>query len=349
MDGLFENERQGQKFELCLWMDDDNILTPEGFDLLLNDLDKYPLVDGVMGWYWLQPHGYQIEPMVSCGDFESNNAIPMRPHTMYSEPFVEGIEYGGMGSWLVRWNSLKEVGKNSFAPIILKDSQWGFAGDDCSFFLRALELEQNYAVDKRVFLPHLKLREAGYDSTQFIELPDSVKPALQIQGWMKPEELLWLYTKAQSMNSIVEIGSWKGRSAYALAAGCIGMVTCIDTWEGASDLIVGSHTLREEAKLHNIYAEFWQNLKCFNNVTPFKQDSVSAALNFGAQDMVFIDGSHEFQDVVNDLEAWEGKATKLLCGHDIDRADVKRALEVKQIPYQRGPGVIWFYEIGKAA
>jgi len=48
--------------------------------------------------------------------------------------------------------------------------------------------------------------------------------ATQIEGWMSYAELIWLNLTAKKMNSIVEIGSWKGRSAHALASACPGKV-----------------------------------------------------------------------------------------------------------------------------
>ena len=51
-----------------------------------------------------------------------------------------------------------------------------------------------------------------------------------IKGWMSKEELQWLHNQSLKMNSIVEIGSWYGRSTHALVSGCNGNVYAIDTW-----------------------------------------------------------------------------------------------------------------------
>lgn len=348
LESLFTAEKQGVKIDLVLWMDDDNLLSSVQFDELNRQLEANPQLDGILSWYWLQPHGYQIGPTTSCGtiDFDSQQVESFRPTRMYQEPFLEAVDYGGMGGWLVKWESLKAVGEDSFSPIVLSKAKWGCAGDDVSFFWRTEGLGQKYAVCKNVKLPHLKLRDADFDSSSFIELPECVKPALQIQGWMLPEELLWLHTKAKSFDLVYEIGSWKGRSSYALASSGTSTV-CIDHWQGASDLIIGLHSLNEEAKLQDIHAEFIKNVGGFQNMAYIKLPSLEGAkeLKGYTADMVFIDGGHEFAEVVADIEAWKPKATKLLCGHDIDRDDVRRALEFCNIPYQRGPGVIWFYEI----
>ncbi len=54
---------------------------------------------------------------------------------------------------------------------------------------------------------------------------------LGIQGWMSLKELNWLYQQAKKCDSILEIGSWKGRSTHALLSGCKGIVTCVDTFK----------------------------------------------------------------------------------------------------------------------
>ena len=48
---------------------------------------------------------------------------------------------------------------------------------------------------------------------------------------MYPAELEWLYKAAKRMKSIVEIGSWQGRSTYVLLSGCQGPVMAVDKWD----------------------------------------------------------------------------------------------------------------------
>ena len=62
-------------------------------------------------------------------------------------------------------------------------------------------------------------------------MDNPVERAKGYQGWMYPEELEWLYEAAKRMNSIVEIGSWQGRSTYVLLSGCRGPVVAVDKWD----------------------------------------------------------------------------------------------------------------------
>lgn len=159
--------------------------------------------------------------------------------------------------------------------------------------------------------------------------------AQTIHGWMSIEELLWLHARANEMESIVEVGSYKGRSTYALATGCKGTVYAVDHWEGQPGVDGGD----------DVYNEFLDNVSECKNISVMKTDSLKAAINFTSVDMVFLDGGHTYEDVVNDIRAWKPKTKKLLCGHDYDFPEVARAVkdelgEVKRI----GPS-IWYIEL----
>jgi hypothetical protein len=119
-------------------------------------------------------------------------------------------------------------------------------------------------------------------------------------GWMSPAELIWLGEQAAQMQSVVEIGCLHGRSSVALATACPGTVYCIDPWSDDG---------------FRSWTEGVGNV--FPNVVGIREASPAAAARVPAfVDMVFIDGAHDYDSVVADIQAWLPKATKLLCGHD---------------------------------
>jgi hypothetical protein len=121
---------------------------------------------------------------------------------------------------------------------------------------------------------------------------------------MTPVELHWLHDTAKTMDSIVEVGSLHGRSAFALASGCPGPVYCIDPWNDE-----GGHCL----------PSFMGSVgDVFPNVVPCKGYSpmVIAQYEIPDVDMVFIDGNHDAAQVRADIAAWLPKTRKLICGHD---------------------------------
>lgn len=65
----------------------------------------------------------------------------------------------------------------------------------------------------------------------------------------------------------------------------------------------------------------------------------------GWLDFVFIDASHDFRSVVNDIKAWQPKVKKdgLFCGHDVQLPGVHRALNWLNIKYEEvGIDNIWY-------
>jgi len=176
-----------------------------------------------------------------------------------------------------------------------------------------------------------------HDTRFYFEYPDQ-----GIEGWMTFEELTFLYEISKSMNSVCEVGSWKGRSTHALLSGCKGQVTAVDHFKGS----------RSDDKTHmgQPYPEFKKNVLGFNNLTILKEESVKAAKKVGKFDMVFIDAGHTYEDVVKDIRAWKGKANVLFCGHDYcdEWPGVKKAVDEEIGPVQV-VGSIWCQWVGVPA
>lgn len=153
----------------------------------------------------------------------------------------------------------------------------------------------------------------------------------RIEGYLLYSEMIWLNLTAKKMDSVVEIGSWKGKSGHAIASSCPGKVTLIDNFSRYPEFYPQAE------------ADLKHNMAGFNNVEILKMDGVEAASHFAdnSVDMVFIDGAHDKTSVLRDLNAWYPKCKKILCGHDIDRAGVRDALFEFDIHYDSQVGNIW--------
>lgn len=135
-----------------------------------------------------------------------------------------------------------------------------------------------------------------------------------IEGWMTPVELAWLHKNAKTHRRIAEIGSWKGRSTYALLTGNKeGTVTAIDTWKGSSDPTDKTHG-------RDVFEDFKNNVGHFTNLVVNRKSGVDAAQDYEDKsfDMVFIDAGHTYEEVKEDIKTWLPKVKKggILCGHD---------------------------------
>lgn len=170
---------------------------------------------------------------------------------------------------------------------------------------------------------------------------DWLERAMAIPGMVYEDDLQWLHDRAARYHRIVEVGCWQGRSACAMATATPGRVWTIDTFEGSPSERTTTHAEAATLDLHGLSQEHLAGLP----VTILRRTSVRASRLFPAVDMVFIDGDHESGAVLMDLVAWGGKVTGLLCGHDRNFPGVEQALALYGLPYEHGPGSIWYAEM----
>lgn len=160
----------------------------------------------------------------------------------------------------------------------------------------------------------------------------------KIAGWCDFERL---YTErldhVHKSAVFVEVGCWQGKSTAYMAQEIkrrLKPVTfyAVDTWKGTE----GHEHQAEVAKLGGDMFPTWQRnmSRCgvIDYVIPLQMSSLEAAVRFKDRslDFVFIDGDHSFDAVVADIRAWRPKikpGVGVLAGHDIDREDVRRAVE----------------------
>jgi len=166
-----------------------------------------------------------------------------------------------------------------------------------------------------------------------------------LPGWMSPAELIWLYETSRHMQSIVEVGSYKGRTTHPLCKGCQGLVFTIDNFM----LPFGDDMVIKDPDPTALYKEFYKNVGHFKNLVIFRTDSEVAAQFFKPKsiDMIFIDAGHEKDDLLKDLKAWLPICKKLICGHDLQPAypGIELALKEMNINYSFVVGSIWKHEI----
>jgi predicted O-methyltransferase YrrM len=145
----------------------------------------------------------------------------------------------------------------------------------------------------------------------------SIFPYEGIPGWLTEDEAITLYELARGLKSdcpvAVEIGSWQGKSSLVLAKGLKGKTNptlyCIDPFNGdagASDRVIYSRALSTMNK--SLKEAFVDNMKrhgVLDVVHPLEGYSYDFAAGFKDQiDLLFIDGAHEYDAVLQDYEQW---------------------------------------------
>jgi predicted O-methyltransferase YrrM len=134
-----------------------------------------------------------------------------------------------------------------------------------------------------------------------------IAKALKIRGWMSPVELKRLAALARICERIVEIGTFAGRSARALADNTTGTVLCLDPYQDW----VGKPTCKHERALADeggdaIYAEACRNLE--DHIESGRVRIIRGAapvafkeLGKGAADLVLVDGDHRYGSARADI------------------------------------------------
>lgn len=144
-------------------------------------------------------------------------------------------------------------------------------------------------------------------------IPDEAPEDLQ--GWGSDHAILAEAVHALRPRLIVEIGSWKGRSALRLAeaahhTGLACEILCVDTWLGSAE-----HWIWPEAPHHadaaRVYDIFRANMLrrgVAHIVTPLRLTSDAAAQILLHHDvrpeLIYLDAAHDEASVSADLAAW---------------------------------------------
>jgi predicted O-methyltransferase YrrM len=137
---------------------------------------------------------------------------------------------------------------------------------------------------------------------------------VDLQGWVNPGFCECFKVVANEFSSpfVIEVGTYKGASAVIMADTIKeGKILCVDTWLGAPEF--WTH-VRDMAKVNGyptIFYKFTKNVKklgLHNIITPFPISSQQASdvlKTYKVQaDIIYIDGSHEYDAVLSDLKAW---------------------------------------------
>lgn len=160
----------------------------------------------------------------------------------------------------------------------------------------------------------LDIKNNRYKDLEEFELSNIHNLASNIEGWLTKKEGEFLHNIAKRLEKgyAVEIGSWKGKSTFYLASGLVsgngGTIYSVDHHKGSKE-----QRERSDEPI-NTYPDFISNLRRFRLeyvVEPLVMDSITASNHLKDDiEFVFLDASHEYEEVKKDFNYWWPKLSK---------------------------------------
>jgi predicted O-methyltransferase YrrM len=137
-----------------------------------------------------------------------------------------------------------------------------------------------------------------------------MKTSKQIDGWFNHQAAYdYLLANMPEDGTFVELGAWLGKSsAYLCDKATYQNITIIDTWKGSPNELTTTHKLATEQNIYNLFVENMGS----RNYNVIKGESKVAAKMFLKEslDVVFIDLTHTYEAVKEDIKLWLPKVKK---------------------------------------
>jgi predicted O-methyltransferase YrrM len=137
-----------------------------------------------------------------------------------------------------------------------------------------------------------------------------MKASKDIEGWFNHQAAYdYLIHNMPQDGKFVELGAWLGKSsAYLCDKATFQQITIIDTWKGSPNELTTTHKLATEVDIYDLFLENMGDRK-YNVI---KGTSKVAAKMFLKEslDVVFIDLTHTYEAVKEDIKLWLPKVKK---------------------------------------
>lgn len=169
-------------------------------------------------------------------------------------------------------------------------------------------------------------------------------------GWFRSEtqEKLLELIEEHDIKTVIEVGSFVGKATAFFAKHC-DHVFAVDTFKMWPE---GMENGDAQQFGYDFYEQFLFNMRdegVLDKITPVRMTSREAAEEvFNTPvDLIYIDASHDYESVKEDIGLWAPFAGKIICGDDYDEnwPGVKKAVDEFFYPHAQAYGNFWFAPI----
>ena len=173
----------------------------------------------------------------------------------------------------------------------------------------------------------------------------------EVPGWNSRRQVFSDLIREVRPTTIIEVGTWLGASAIHMALHCQKTnlqtkIWCVDTWLGSEEFWYSDLTdrdLRMRNGYPQVYFDFLANVVQHGYqdvIVPVPATSLIAARVLASQgivaDLIYIDGSHNYDDVIADIRAYRPllRSGGVMFGDDYEWKDVRNAVLETLMPHE---------------
>jgi predicted O-methyltransferase YrrM len=146
----------------------------------------------------------------------------------------------------------------------------------------------------------------------------NLKRAMKIKGWSSRPKLHVLAQLCRHSRQIIEVGTYRGRSARAFfdnAPPAMKMIV-VDAWAYNERGI--QITSRDKQAFMSNLKDVMPRIDIYHHFSHEAADMIETAYGLRFADLVYIDGGHDYETVKRDIALYKRfvKPTGILCGDD---------------------------------
>jgi SAM-dependent methyltransferase len=308
-----------------LFLDDDTVLHPLLWENVKMVEDSIDFVSFDSSWNTMG------EGELSCDNLIWNNLVI---RTKGSDPKIDHIDTGNYIvnsriSQKFRWDLSSYNSDGKFCLECFNSSLNKIYIPKILSFFNLLDNRRNYVIPfNRGWVSPSGIKIETEDSYyDYLPRLEHIYQGQEFgEPWFRNEKLYTsIVQKYPSGSKFVEVGCWKGKSSAYMAVEIANSgkeieFFCVDTWEGSKEHVFSENKTQ---KIWDIFSQNMSPLSKYYKPIIGRSTDVSQKFENESLDFIYIDASHEYHDVKDDINHWLPKLKRggIIAGDDYGNPD----------------------------